>query len=191
MVFTIAACFELPSGAAAAASAAGLAAATASPLLRLGGAAAVTISTPGVLLDESGAAELEESATVRPGAAEVLRQLLSTGGKGPAVYLLTHVEGDVGEAVVRGALEHAGLVGPARGQLPPHRLLFCSTPEGKVSIVRQVEPDVHFDAQWETIWELQRFMKRLVYVSAAGGDVPGQASSNVQRTASFAGFFGR
>mgnify|MGYP001124212768 CR=1 FL=1 len=71
------------------------------------------------------------------------------------------------------------------------RLLFCSTPEGKVSIVRQIEPDVHFDAQWETIWELQRFMKRLVHVSGAGGEVPGQASSNVQRAASFAGFFGR
>lgn len=37
------------------------------------------------------------------------------------VYLLAHVEDDIGEAVVRGALEHAGLVGPAAGQLPPHR----------------------------------------------------------------------
>jgi hypothetical protein len=49
-------------------------------------------------------------------------ELPASMGPLPAqVYLLAHVEGDIGEAVVRGALEHGGLVGPAAGQLPPHR----------------------------------------------------------------------
>jgi hypothetical protein len=66
--------------------------------------------------------------------------------------------------------------------------------------VRQIEPDLHFDAQPETLRELQRFMKRLVYVAAPGGEAPApaaaaaaglQSAANVQRAASFAGYFGR
>ena len=37
------------------------------------------------------------------------------------LYLMCQVADDVGEAVVRGALEHAGLLGTAPGQVPPHR----------------------------------------------------------------------
>ena len=31
-----------------------------------------------------------------------------------------------------GAMEAAGVAGPSRGQVPSHRLLYCSTAEGKV-----------------------------------------------------------
>lgn len=67
---------------------------------------------------------LQDAASLRPAAAGVLRELLAAGagrGGGPAIYVMAHVESDVGEAVVRGALEHAGLVGAGPGQLPPHR----------------------------------------------------------------------
>lgn len=67
------------------------------------------------------------------------------------LYALAHVASDVGEATVRGALEHAGLLGPNHGQLPPHRLLFCGTREGKASMVRQLEPQLHIDADAETV----------------------------------------
>jgi hypothetical protein len=36
-------------------------------------------------------------------------------------------------------------------QLPPQRLLFCSTQPGKQSIVRQIEPDLHIDADIATV----------------------------------------
>lgn len=37
------------------------------------------------------------------------------------LYLMCHVCDDVGEAVVRGALEHAGVTGSKLGQVPAHR----------------------------------------------------------------------
>lgn len=67
------------------------------------------------------------------------------------VYVLAHVVDDVGEATVRGALEAGGLVGSAAGQIPGHRVLFCSTVEGKVSIVRQLEPELHIDGHPHTV----------------------------------------
>ena len=36
-------------------------------------------------------------------------------------------------------------------QIPAHRLLFCSTLEGKTSIVRQLEPDLHVDGHPHTV----------------------------------------
>ncbi len=49
---------------------------------------------------------------------DVLRAVLGAVGM---VYMITHVEDDVGEATVRGALEAVGLVGSRPGQIPPHR----------------------------------------------------------------------
>ena len=67
------------------------------------------------------------------------------------IFLITHVIDDVGEATVRGALEDVGLVGNSEGQIKSHRLVFCSTLEGKVSIVRQLEPDLHIDGHPTTV----------------------------------------
>jgi hypothetical protein len=39
--------------------------------------------------------------------------------------VLACVESDVGRAAVYGAFEAAGLLGPARHQLPPHRPVHC------------------------------------------------------------------
>ena len=36
-------------------------------------------------------------------------------------------------------------------QIPAHRVLFCSTLEGKTSIVRQLEPDLHVDGHPHTV----------------------------------------
>ena len=55
---------------------------------------------------------------MRPDAFDVLRAVLGAVGM---VYVITHVEDDIGEATVRGALEAVGLVGGRPGQLPPHR----------------------------------------------------------------------
>ena len=40
-------------------------------------------------------------------------------------------------------------------QVPPHRLLFCSTAEGKVAIVRQLEPELHIDGSHNTVDDLK------------------------------------
>ena len=90
---------------------------------------------------------LQESAVLREDAAAVVKEILKTAN----VYVLAHVIDDIGEATVRGALEAGALVGPAAGQIPPHRVLFCSTLDGKVSIVRQLEPDLHVDGHPQTV----------------------------------------
>ena len=90
---------------------------------------------------------LQEEATLTPSAAEVLRELCAC----TTVCILAHVAGDVGEAVVKGTLEAAGLVGPGQGQVPEHRVLCCSTPPGKVSMVQQLEPGLHIDAEASTV----------------------------------------
>ena len=40
-------------------------------------------------------------------------------------------------------------------QVPPHRLLFCSTSEGKVAIARQLEPELHIDGSKATVDDLR------------------------------------
>lgn len=120
---------------------------------------------------------------------------------------MCYVSSDVGQAVVTGALEHAGVTGAGPGQVPPHRwaplvcggalrcrctrppasvhahtlgsaaaapsrrrhgqacrcspppppfgrgrrALFCGTLAGKVSLVRQLEPELHIDGHPQTV----------------------------------------
>ena len=44
-----------------------------------------------------------------------------------------------------------GLVGSGAGQIAPHRVLCCSTLEGKISIARQLEPGLHIDSHPATV----------------------------------------
>ena len=95
---------------------------------------------------------LQDSASVQQAAVPIMRELV----KNANVFLVTHVIDDVGEATVRGALEDVGLVGTSEGQIKPHRLVFCSTLEGKVSIVRQLEPELHIDGHPSTVCSTYR-----------------------------------
>ncbi|DBA73366.1 TPA: hypothetical protein ACH3X1_011410 [Trebouxia sp. C0004] len=114
---------------------------------QLAGVRQMTISAPGVLLDQWTPDQLQDSASVRQQAVPLLLEL----AKNANVFLITHVIDDVGESTVRGALEDVGLVGASEGQIKPHRLVFCSTLEGKVSIVRQLEPELHIDGHPATV----------------------------------------
>lgn len=99
------------------------------------------------------------------------------------------VQDDVGQAVVLGALEAAGLVGKGTGQVPPHHVLFCSTLDGKVSIVRQIEPDLHIDGSGKTIEDLKRFMPQLLHVTQPGTAAAGAGSTNIRSSPSLAAYF--
>ena len=68
-------------------------------------------------LDARGVGVLQDSATLRAGAGTVVREMCRLA----AVYIIAHVEDDVGEATVRGALEAGGIVGDGPGQIRPHR----------------------------------------------------------------------
>ncbi|GLC44816.1 hypothetical protein PLESTB_001210800 [Pleodorina starrii] len=175
---------------AAQASAAAAACASATPVGRavaaqLSGVKRVTLSVPGVLLAESTPTQLQESATVRPEAVEVLQEMSRVSD----VYLLAHVEDDVGEAVVTGALEAAGLLGSGPGQIRQHHVLCCSTLDGKVPIVRQLEPDLHVDGHPASVDELKRFLPRLLLVRE-GPAAAGSSQANVGVAASLTAYFG-
>lgn len=109
--------------------------------------------------------------------------------KAADTYMLVQVPDDVGEAAVTGAMEAAGLLGRAPHQLPPHRLLFCSTLEGKASIVRQIEPELHIDGQAATIQDLVRFIPQLVHVCAPGVQPVALEAQHVGHAPSLATYF--
>lgn len=105
---------------------------------------------------------------VRPEIAPALSQLAST----VELYLLTRVSSDEGEAEVVSALVDAGVV--AAG-MNVHKALFCETVEGRVSMVRQLEPQLALDEAVEVVDALGRFVKsvkRLDRGSAPGGAAP-------------------
>lgn len=89
---------------------------------------------------------------VRPEVAPALRALAST----VELYLLTRVSSDEGEAEVVSALVDAGVV--ASG-MNVHKALFCETVEGRVSMVRQLEPQLALDEAVGVVGALGRFVK--------------------------------
>lgn len=152
---------------------------------KLAGFQRVTISSLGPITEEWAAIELQEGVTLRSEAVDVLREVCSCAD----TYIITQVQDDVGQAVLTGSLEAAGLVGSQPGQLQPHHLLFCSTLDGKVSIVRQLEPDLHIDGSATTIDDLKRFMPQLLHILQPGTAAAGQGSSNVASSSSLKAFF--
>lgn len=152
---------------------------------KLSGIRKVTISSLGPLTQEWSSTDLQEGATLRSEAVEVLRELCACTD----AYIVTQVQDDVGQAVLMGSLEAAGLVGDQPGQLRPHRLLFCSTLDGKMAIVRQIEPDLHIDGSAKTIDDLKRFMPQLLHIQQPGTQAAGQGSSNVIVSSSLKAFF--
>lgn len=81
------------------------------------------------------------------------------------------------------------MTGNKPGQVPPHRLLLCSTQEGKVAIARQLEAELHIDSAHTTVDQLQRFVPQLLFVRQPAGPDASHAS-NVARSSSLAEFFG-
>lgn len=152
----------------------------------LSGLKRVTVSLPGVVLAERSTVELQEAATVLPGAAELVKEVSRICD----VFLIAHVEDDVGEAVVTGALEAEGLLGPGAGQVRPHRLLFCGTLDGKVSIVRQLEPELHIDGHAVTVEDLKRFMPQLLLVQQEGLSAGRPSAPNIGTAVSLPAYFG-
>ncbi len=80
------------------------------------------------------------------------------------MYILCQVSDDIGEAAVRAAFEFSGIIGSKQGQIPSQRFLFCETEVGKMSLVRQIEPEIHIDGESSTVEQLRRFIPRLIEV---------------------------
>uniref|UniRef100_A0A7N0TAQ7 Uncharacterized protein n=1 Tax=Kalanchoe fedtschenkoi TaxID=63787 RepID=A0A7N0TAQ7_KALFE len=83
------------------------------------------------------------------------------------------------------ALTDAGIF--TSGGLVKDKVLFCSTENGRSSFVRQLEPDWHIESNPEIIFQLARFIKYQLYVSASKLE---RTASNVFSSPSLENFFG-
>ncbi|OAY63539.1 Peroxisome biogenesis protein 22 [Ananas comosus] len=108
----------------------------------------VTCQLLGVILQETTPEELQKHATVRSSVLEVLLEIT----KFCDVYLMERILDDESEEKVLSALSDAGVF--TTGGLVKDKVLFCSTENGRISFVRQLEPDWHIDTNPEIIHQL-------------------------------------
>ncbi|XP_052205001.1 peroxisome biogenesis protein 22-like [Diospyros lotus] len=126
---------------------------------KLHGSRKVTCQLLGVVLEESSPEELQEHATVRSSVVEILLEI----SKICEIYLMERILDDESEERVISALENAGLF--TAGGLMKDKVLFCSTENGRLSFVRQLEPDWHIDTNPEILTQLARFIRNPLYIS--------------------------
>lgn len=139
----------------------------------------VTCRLLGVILEENTPEELQNQATVRSSVLEVLLEIT----KYSDLYLMERVLDDESEKKVLTALENAGVF--TSGGLVKDKVLFCSTENGRMSFVRQLEPDWHIDSNPEITSQLARFIKHQLHISTK----PERIASNVFASSSLEKFF--
>ncbi|ERN09524.1 peroxisome biogenesis protein 22 isoform X2 [Amborella trichopoda] len=147
---------------------------------KLNGGRKMTCQLLGVIFEEKSPEELQEHATVRPLAAEVLMEI----SKSCDLYLMERIIDDKSGEIALSALEAAGLF--TSGGLIKDKVLFCSTENGRSSFVRQLEPDWHVDTNIEIISQLARFIRYQLHISPAG---PPHIASNVFGSTSLEHYF--
>ncbi|KAF5181801.1 peroxisome biogenesis protein, partial [Thalictrum thalictroides] len=86
---------------------------------------------------------------------------------------------------VLSALEEAGVF--TSGGLVKDKVLFSSMENGRISFVRQLEPDWHIDTNPDIVFQLARFIKYQLCISPVK---PERSASNVFCSPSFEQFFG-
>ncbi|KAI3717325.1 hypothetical protein L1987_68882 [Smallanthus sonchifolius] len=146
---------------------------------RLSDGRKVTCRLLGVILEENTPEELQNQATVKSSVLDVLLEIT----KHSDLYLMERVLDDESEEKVLTALENAGIF--TSGGLVKDKVLFCSTENGRMSFVRQLEPDWHIDSNPEITSQLARFIRHQLHISTKTQ----QFASNVHRASSLEQFF--
>lgn len=146
---------------------------------RLSDGRKVTCRLLGVILEENTPEELQKQATVKSSVLEVLLEIT----KYSDLYLMETVLDDESEKNVLSALENAGIF---TSGLVKEKVLFCSTENGRMSFVRQLEPDWHIDSNPEITSQLTRFIKHQLHISTNTERI----ASNVSMSSSLEQFFG-
>ncbi|KAI3502274.1 hypothetical protein L1887_30307 [Cichorium endivia] len=146
---------------------------------RLSDGRKITCRLLGVILEETTPEELQNQATVKSSILEVLLEIT----KYSDLYLMETVLDDESEMRVLTALENAGVF---TSGLVKDKVLFCSTENGRMSFVRQLEPDWHIDSNPEISSQLARFIRQQVHISRKTERI----ASNVISSSSLEQFFG-
>ncbi|KAI3922823.1 hypothetical protein MKW98_006954 [Papaver atlanticum] len=134
---------------------------------KLNGSRKITCQLLGVILEEETPEELKEHATVRSPVVEILWEI----SRSCDVYLMDRIIDDESGERVLLALENAGLF--EAGCLTRDKVLFCSTENGRMSFIRQLEPDWHVDSNPEIVSQLSRFIRYQLYISPTGSHITG------------------
>lgn len=140
----------------------------------------VTCRLLGVILEENTPEELQNQATVRTSVLEVLSEITNCCD----LYLMERVLDDESEKRVLTALENAGVF--SFGGVVKDKVLFSSTENGRMSFVRQLEPDWHIDSNPEINTQLARFIRQQVHISTKTERI----ALNVFSSSSLEQFFG-
>ncbi|XP_078175842.1 peroxin 22 isoform X1 [Carex rostrata] len=141
----------------------------------------VTCRLLGVILEETTPEELQDKVTVRSSVLEVLHEI----AKFCDVYLMERILDDESGEKVLSALSDAGVF--TSGGLMKEKVLFCSTENGRMSFVRQLEPDWHIDSNPEIVQQLARFIKYELHISPQRVE---RMATNVYSSTSLENFFG-
>ncbi|KAK1422910.1 hypothetical protein QVD17_18199 [Tagetes erecta] len=147
---------------------------------RLSDGRKVTCRLLGVILEENTPEELQNQATVKSSVLEVLMEIT----KHFDLYLMERVLDDESQNKVLTALEDAGIF--TSGGLVKDKVLFCSTENGRMSFVRQLESDWHIDSNPEITSQLARFIRHQLHISAKTEQ---KIASNVYSCSSLEQFF--
>jgi hypothetical protein len=93
------------------------------------------------------------------------------------LYVVSRVRDDAMEGEVRTALREAGVFAAGMDE---RKVLFCETADGRVSVVRQLEPHLHIDRRADIVTSLQRFIKFVAIVAPGAAAAAGAPTgSNV------------
>ncbi|KAM0952313.1 putative peroxisome biogenesis protein [Dioscorea sansibarensis] len=141
----------------------------------------VTCRLLGIVLEETNLDDLQRSVTVKASVLEILLEMT----KFCDLYLMERILDDESEVKVVSALNDAGIF--TSGSFVSDKVLFCSTDNGRVSFVRQLEPDWHIDTDFEIVSQLARFIKYQLHISPTRPDRP---ASNVFSSTSLERFIG-
>lgn len=148
---------------------------------QLNGGRKITCQLLGVVLEELTPEELQEHAVVRPSVVEMLMEI----AKACDLYLIARVLDDKSEERVLAALDEAGVF--KIGGFNRNKVLFCSTESGRISFVRQLEPDWHIDTDAEKISQLSRFIRYQLHICPGGSQ---NIASNVFTSVTLEHYFG-
>lgn len=120
---------------------------------------------------------------VRPDTVQPLKQF----AKSFDLYFITRVDTDEAELDVKAALKSAGLFEP--GLLDERKVIFCQTAIGRVSVARQLEPQLHVDESLQVVSGLQRFISSVALLSPNAKSIAAPSASNVMHFTSLSSFF--
>ena len=101
------------------------------------------------------------------------------------IFLITQVSKDGGADHEKAKTELAKLV--AAGVVKDHRVMYCSTVEGKKSLVRQLSAELHIETDPSIVSGLSRFMNKfhLIGTSATREEASRVGKENASKVVVF------